>query len=421
MQNRIMKNFIFLFIFIISNSLCFGQWRALNTGTNTTYYDLHCIDENIVFACGQNGRIIKTGNGGEEWRECFSMTSQVNLLKIVFADENTGYAGGENSATQKGVLLKTSDGGESWEMVNTGDSIPNIVDIFVIDADTLYLLQRYSGELLKSTDGGSNWQSVFTGDGYLMNFYFLGETGYLLQSDPGKLYKTDNYGRDWSLVRELSLARTFAIPYSSVDFCFNDPENGEIFGTRRHTSEDGFHTYHSELLHWGFVYPFGPIYAKVKYLDNGRGCGIGFYHINSNFEYKVLMTENGGNSWFPFNNGLSMSYYAVDGAGDSTFYIASDAGVIFKTIRAATIIEECPYGSAVEIYPNPAYDQITVTSEELEIQEIFISDMAGREVFRQTGINDSYITIYLTDWEAGMYIVKILTDRGFVSKKIIKQ
>lgn len=418
---EIMKNYIFLFLLVISSFHCFGQWRELNTGIGVNCYDIHCLDENVVLVCGGSGKIAKTINGGGEWVERFTMNGQINLLKIVFADTHTGYAGGGNFYTEEGVLLKTTDGGDSWEIKKYGDGLLPVGDIFVVDADTLYLLQRFSGELLKSTDGGENWQLVFTGDGNLLNFYFLEETGYLVQSEPGKIYKTTNYGQDWLLHNQIGLAHAFSIPYSSAEFCFKNREEGEVFGTTRAISEDGFQTCHSELLPWGFVYPLGPIYAKVKYLDNGRGCGIGFYHINSHFQYKVLITDD-GHSWYNANRGINgMDLYAVDGTGDSTFYIAGGGGKVFKSTTMPTKVMDLDSNLMVRIYPNPAQDQITIESDQYQIQEISIADITGREVFRRSAINNSYITIDLHDWDAGMYFVTLVTGRGLFSQKIIKQ
>ena len=65
-----------------------------------------------------------------------------------------------------------------------------------------------------------------------------------------------------------------------------------------------------------------------------------------------------------------------------------------------------------EMYPNPAYDYVVVTCEDLQSCEIF--DLTGK-VVQQVEIQNSEQRIYIGDLEKGVYIVKL----GKQIKKLI--
>jgi len=71
-----------------------------------------CID-NHVWAVGNNGSIVHSGNGGKTWEHQRNgnnlLIKKYRLNSVFFKDPATGYASGDN-----GLLLKTTDGGAHW-------------------------------------------------------------------------------------------------------------------------------------------------------------------------------------------------------------------------------------------------------------------------------------------------------------------
>ena len=43
------------------------QFDMIQTGVNEDLYNICCIDANTVFACGENGVILKSTYGGGNW------------------------------------------------------------------------------------------------------------------------------------------------------------------------------------------------------------------------------------------------------------------------------------------------------------------------------------------------------------------
>jgi photosystem II stability/assembly factor-like uncharacterized protein len=67
-------------------------------------YDIDFINENVGWAVGQYGHILKTTNGGEIWSHQNSNVSQ-ELNDVEFKNENEGWVVGLG-----GIILHTTNG-----------------------------------------------------------------------------------------------------------------------------------------------------------------------------------------------------------------------------------------------------------------------------------------------------------------------
>lgn len=66
-------------------------WDTIYNNPNQTLNRVDVVDENIVFACGNNGLILRTVDGGAQWTQD-PFTSTDNLDQIIMFDKNNGYA-----------------------------------------------------------------------------------------------------------------------------------------------------------------------------------------------------------------------------------------------------------------------------------------------------------------------------------------
>lgn len=77
-----------------------------------------------------------------------------------------------------------------------------------------------------------------------------------------------------------------------------------------------------------------------------------------------------------------------------------------------------------DVFPNPAHDKIFITSEIIELGNVKIAliELTGRVVFEKT-MNQSNCSlntdINVNDLPRGVYLLKVSTDKRFLSKKII--
>jgi hypothetical protein len=72
------------------------------------------------------------------------------------------------------------------------------------------------------------------------------------------------------------------------------------------------------------------------------------------------------------------------------------------------------------IFPNPTTGEFCVSSSEFRIEGVEIFDVFGRKVFEQKETLTVLLSYDLTVFPAGVYFIKITTEKGTITKKIIK-
>ena len=88
--------------------------------------------------------------------------------------------------------------------------------------------------------------------------------------------------------------------------------------------------------------------------------------------------------------------------------------------QAFVAIAERNQTQNVNLYPNPSSDQLTFDNGEQIIQEIKIYDVIGKEI-KHILVNDTKITLNISELHKGVYLCEIKTVKKTVSKKFIKE
>lgn len=76
--------------------------------------------------------------------------------------------------------------------------------------------------------------------------------------------------------------------------------------------------------------------------------------------------------------------------------------------------------SSLQLYPNPAANQLNITSRET-IREWSILDLKGRLVLQGTAANSNTVWVNTAALPSGMYFVKVITNTNTVTEKFIRQ
>ncbi len=79
--------------------------------------------------------------------------------------------------------------------------------------------------------------------------------------------------------------------------------------------------------------------------------------------------------------------------------------------------------SSLEIYPNPFGQEVTIELElnQSELQRLEIYDAQGKLVNTQTsGLSNTMVLDQWTTFNSGIYHVRIITDKGYLGRKLIK-
>lgn len=101
---------------------------------------------------------------------------------------------------------------------------------------------------------------------------------------------------------------------------------------------------------------------------------------------------------------------------------ANVQALIVDTFSVSQVLSTSEFiASKFSVSPNPANDFITVSnSENIIVNRISITDLNGRVVKQNSYENVSNIQVNVSDLSSGVYMMNITSDKGSVTKKIIK-
>ena len=409
-------------------------WLEIPTGVTENLFGVACLDKNEVVACGENGKILKTVDGGETWAVRFEKEGY-DMIHVAFADAQVGYACGDscwwNSDNHKGVIVKTTDGGETWQELPNTEFVyletpdwSQSSDLYVVDAETFYLLTR-NAIVWKTTDGGQSFTSTPFELGRVSHceLFFEDETGYLIviETDTSfqtsvRVYKTTDSGQTWNDVADIAYS-----VYSVVTHFF-DKNHVEMFGDFSEgthnllVTEDGFETFSYLNVECPIMdyYGMGNV-SHSKYTSDTYGCIlIGMTLMKGWTDTNPYIMKDGWEhcEWVKQgipdceNNGMVQcrDLYAVDGV-DTVFYIAAENGFVYKSAMVPVSgLEENVL--QINVYPNPAKDRVIV--EGIEAAEVQVYNTLGQLVKTVQDTNE----INVSDLMEGIYLLRIADADG---------
>ena len=76
--------------------------------------------------------------------------------------------------------------------------------------------------------------------------------------------------------------------------------------------------------------------------------------------------------------------------------------------------------SNVVVYPNPTKGMVQIQNAEFRIQNVEVYDAYGK-MLNVVNVNGNAAAIDLTSYASGTYFVKIMTENGVVTKRVVKQ
>jgi hypothetical protein len=108
--------------------------------------------------------------------------------------------------------------------------------------------------------------------------------------------------------------------------------------------------------------------------------------------------------------------------GDYTF----QSGEATYSKRFKVVFENGALGTndatleAVSLYPNPTQNTVTIVSPQTAVKSATVYDIQGRKVSEVDFSNTTSYQVDLSNLEAAIYLVSILTDNGVINKRVIK-
>jgi photosystem II stability/assembly factor-like uncharacterized protein len=301
-----MKRLYFLLITVFLLNNAHAQWTKQESGTTNYLYSVFFVDQNLGFAVGEGGTILKTVDGGTNWKRQNSGSTTNVFFTVFFVDSQTGYITNVDN-----TILKTTDGGTTWVEKSPGIEY-HIMSIFFINADIGWIVSG-CGEIFKTTNGGDSWVKQLNCGYFVRSCYFVDENiGYAV-GEFGKIIKTSDGGATWILQAGNS-AHLMSIYFLNAETGYAVGEMGRILKTT-----NGGITWEES---WGNSDGIG--LNSVAFTDVNTGIAVGY-------NGKIIKTTNGGNSWNSQSSGTNESILSIYTVDANISYAVGMNGIILKT------------------------------------------------------------------------------------------
>lgn len=387
------------------NSISYSDWFSTVSGTANTLLDVLFINPNTGYACGNNGTILKTTNGGNSWVNLVSGTADfLTSLAVNPSNSNIIYAVGDN-----GTILRTTNGGSNWNKTNVG----GLYDAIVFKDMNTGVVAGLGGFMYRTTNAGNNWINVDPGIGLttIYSFYTIGSSIFGGCAS-GKIIKSTNNGLNWTNYQTPSTFAFYGLYFTDVNTGYAVDNTGKVFKST------------NSGVNWSQIFSHSG--TKYKIVSNGIDmfmCGV---------QGNILKSTNNGVNWILQSTSTQTDFFAMQFVSPTTGFAVGENGAIYKTtnggepIGIQSISGEIPRAyNLSQNYPNPFNP---VTNIEFSIParsyvKLIVFDISGRQVAELVNENLPAGT-YKADFDSkelasGIYFYRLISVDFSETKKMI--
>ena len=335
------------------------------------------------------------------------------------ADGMEGFIDKDNSSKMFGMIqfggvYRTFNGGQTTSGIST-PSQGNWVTPFEQDpmlTDVIYIgLNR----VYKSVASGNNWTAISQELGGNLNQLKIANSNNLViyASRGGLLFKTEDGGAtDWlQLPSPGGSINSIAIhPTNPEKIAVATTSNSKVF-----VSEDGGLSW----LNYKFNLPGFSSLALVWDNNGEDGLYLGM-------DYGIFYIDNTFNEWQPYSTNLPnviINELEINSA-DGKIY----AGTYGRGLWASPYVPHLLNTTSllndtdVEIFPNPVKNSVTINFRKGAEADFRIYDQLGKLVRYQPNVSISQpYSIDISELNSGIYFVRINSDIGTITKRLIKK
>jgi len=333
-QENCMLKIISCFVFVLFVTMTIqGQWQKQDVSATADFRGLDVVNENIIWASGIKGTVVRTTDGGKTW-DVFNVpdAEKLDFRDIEAFDANTAYVlsigNGESSR-----IYKTIDGGKNWQLQFRNTNEKAFFDAFAFwDSEHgIAMSDPVDGFFLtiSTEDGGKTWrqmdadkmpramegEAAFAASGTCIFTQGKQNVWIVTGGKTARVFRSVNRGKSWLVSETPIISGADATGIFSVSF--RNAKNGIIAGgdyTKPNegtkniaVTKDGGKTWTPLVLTTG--YRSCVVYAGKAYIAVGTsGSDISF---DNGKTWRALDKEN-YNSVAVFN---SKSIWAVGPKG----------------------------------------------------------------------------------------------------------
>lgn len=292
-----------------------AQWSMPNAGSTASLRGLSVVDENIVWASGSGGEVLRTIDEGKTWKHIGPKGAEkLDFRDIEAFDANTAYIlsiGNGSSST----IYKTVDGGKTWKLQFQNHESKAFYDAIACwDAKhCVAMSDPVNGKFLMiSTNDGENWSPL---DAAGLPLAKEGEaafaaSGTCLVAAPGNMLYLITGGNDARVFRSYDRGRKWSVANTPM-----------VKGTA------------------------GSGIFSIAMLNGKRGIIVGGnYEKPTLSDNNAFITSDGARTWKPvtgitgYRSGVAyLNKDVLMAVGSSGVSLSSDSGVTWKTISPRSL------------------------------------------------------------------------------------
>jgi len=176
------------------------------------------LSDQVFWAVGSNGKIVRSDNAGGNWVAQKSPTSQ-NLQSIAAWSPDIAVAGGN-----EGIMIRTEDAGRRWVFVDVplSEVANKILRVRAYPDGTGWAVGEY-GTLLKTIDQGAHWHRALPEKDQAWNDVAVSGTHAWLVGEFGQAMRSEDAGASWQ-------AADTGVESSLMAVAFRDASHGVAVG-----------------------------------------------------------------------------------------------------------------------------------------------------------------------------------------------
>lgn len=184
-------------------------------------FGVSVVDDNNIWISGNRGKIIKSDNGGLDWR--LQLTETDAHLQDISAWDNQRAVAVGNS----GVVLITENGGEKWKAIETpkAEIADKLIRVHTYKNGEAWAVGEF-GKILKTNNYGVTWKKMREFEDFIINdIQKIDQKTLIVVGEFGKIMRSEDYGLSWS---DITLNSDISSSLTAVEF--SDEKTGVAVG-----------------------------------------------------------------------------------------------------------------------------------------------------------------------------------------------
>jgi photosystem II stability/assembly factor-like uncharacterized protein len=295
------------------------NWDSVHTGVFDNMNCVYFTNEQSGFVAADWGKILRTTNAGINWTFFYDNITYSFFQTVKFTDNNSGIALGSG-----GNIFMTHDGGANW-VRSYYLNYTNFTDVTFYDSQNWFTC-AYNGEVYRTTNSGYNWTKTQSSGLHSNNFCIqsAGLNNLWLAADSGTIYKSTNYAQSWNELFRFVLTNA---NFNSINFinqitgyCCGD------YGLILKTTNSG--------TNWQVIRRDTNLsLSAIVFMNQSTGITAGGDMQNRNV---ILKTTNEGLSWAPVFSDTNGSINAAFFLSSQIGWCTGNKGLVLKTTNSGS-------------------------------------------------------------------------------------